>query len=240
MRENRYLYTWIGSSLLLLIICLFPFAYTQARIDSQKLPLANKVIMLDPGHGGPDGGAIGKNGLIEKYLTLSIAKYLRDYLQEGGAWVVMSREHDQDLAKLETKGLSKRKAEDLQARMKMVKNKRVDTLISIHLNAFPQTEYAGAQTFYNPTKEENKILATSIQKQLVRLLENTDRLPKQKNDTYLLKESPVPTALIEAGFLSNPQEAQLLSQPKYQKKIAASIYYGLVSYYGKMRNESGK
>lgn len=213
-----------------LLITMIPQS-TWAMEKTKTSSIVGKVIFIDPGHGGPDGGAVSKTGLLEKEITLKIAQNLRDYLQESGAIVIMSREVDRDLADNQTKKLRKRKEEDLFRRVEMIKQRKIDAAISLHLNAFPQSKYAGAQTFYNPVHGENKRLAFTIQKELIRHLQNTKRSPKQKNDTYLLKESPAPTVLVEAGFLSNPHEAHLLSMPHYQQRIAEAIYYGLVTYY---------
>lgn len=218
----------------LFVVALFVTAIPQptwAMKGAKALSIAGKVIFIDPGHGGPDGGAVSKNGLMEKEITLKIAQHLRDYLQESGAIVIMSREVDRDLADNQTKKLRKRKEQDLFRRVEMIKQRKIDAAISLHLNAFPQSKYAGAQTFYNPIHEENKRLATTIQRALIHHLQNTKRSPKQKNDTYLLKESPVPTVLVEAGFLSNPHEAHLLSTSHYQHRLAEAIYHGLVTYY---------
>lgn len=201
--------------------------------QTTHLPLTGQVILLDPGHGGVDGGAVSKSGLVEKDITLKIALFLRDYLQQGGAYVVLTREQDHDLADENTDRISKRKAEDLMKRVHMIKEKHANTVISIHLNAFPQKQYSGAQTFYYPKLEANQRLASFIQRELIQSLENTKRVPKQKGNVYLLKESSVPTVLVEAGFLSNDQEAKLLATEDYQKKIAASIYTGIIKYYSK-------
>ncbi|MGA9174546.1 MAG: N-acetylmuramoyl-L-alanine amidase CwlD, partial [Thermoactinomyces sp.] len=187
--------------------------------------------MIDAGHGGPDGGAVSQQGLVEKDVTLRIAHYLQDYLHGAGALVFLTRENDTDLANPNTKRLRLRKAEDLMRRVYLIKEKNVDAFISIHLNAIPSPRWSGAQTFYNPVREDNKRLATFIQAELIRNLENTNRLAKQKGDVYILKHSPVPTALVEVGFLSNPDEAKLLATETYQKKVAASIYLGLIRFY---------
>jgi N-acetylmuramoyl-L-alanine amidase len=199
-------------------------------VSTMAMPLSGKVIMIDAGHGGADGGASG-NGLVEKHITLNIALYLRDYLNEAGAYVLMTREADQDLAEPETKSLSRRKVEDLLKRIHLLKEKRADALVSIHLNAMPSPKWSGAQTFYNPIREENKRLATLIQAELIKQLGNTNRLAKQKSDVYILKEAHVPTALVEVGFLTHPGEAKLLADENYQKKLAAAIYLGLLQYY---------
>ncbi|MFC7442625.1 N-acetylmuramoyl-L-alanine amidase CwlD [Laceyella putida] len=198
--------------------------------NTMAIPLSGKVIMIDPGHGGPDGGAVG-NGLVEKEIALPIALFLREYLQEAGAYVMMTREVDQDLADPGTERINRRKVEDLLRRIHLLKEKRADALISIHLNAIPSPKWSGAQTFYNPVREENKRLATLIQAELIKQLGNTNRLAKQKSDVYILKEAHVPTALVEVGFISNPEEARLLAGESYQKKIAAAIYLGLLQFY---------
>ncbi len=217
-----------------IICCLMIVLFAQTMISlpvSGQIPLLGKVIMIDPGHGGADGGAVSKDGLVEKEVTLKISKYLREFLQQAGAKVIMIRESDRDLSDPQLKGLSKKKTQDLMRRVELVRKSQPDLLISIHLNAFPGERWHGAQTFYNPANEENKKLASFIQKSLIVYLENTQRIPKAKNDVYLLKHSPVPTALVETGFLSNPKEASLLASKRYQKKVAAAIYYGILNYY---------
>lgn len=225
---------WTIVVLLVLGISMVRFSMSVAKTDlSNQLALSGEVILLDPGHGGVDGGAVSKSGLVEKEVTLKIALFLRDYLQQSGAYVILTREDDYDLSQEGTTKLSKKKAEDLMKRVHMIKEKQANTVISIHLNAFPQKQYTGAQTFYYPKRKENQRLASCIQQELIKNLQNTERIPKQKADVYLLKESPVATALVEVGFLSNPQEAQLLADEAYQQKIAASIYYGIMKYYSK-------
>lgn len=193
-----------------------------------SMPLSGKVIVIDPGHGGYDGGAVSRSGLQEKGVTLDISLLLRDYLQESGALVIMTREVDKDLAGT---GYRRRKAADLMERARIVKTSGADAFISIHLNAIPSPRWSGAQTFYYPTLEANKKLAESIQSELIRNLENTNRKARYSGEIYILKTSPVPTALVEVGFLSNPAEAELLGDEAYQKKLAAAIYNGLLRYY---------
>ncbi|WP_108024920.1 N-acetylmuramoyl-L-alanine amidase CwlD [Melghirimyces profundicolus] len=196
--------------------------------NAWTMPLAGKVIVLDAGHGGPDGGAQSADGLHEKEVTLKIAWLLRDYLQESGALVLMTREEDRDLA---DEGARRRKAQDLIRRARMVKDSGADAFISIHLNAIPSPRWFGAQTFYYPTLEANKKLAESIQSELIRNLGNTTRQARHSGEVYILKASPIPAALVEVGFLSNPQEAGLLATEAYQKKLAAAIYHGILRYY---------
>lgn len=196
------------------------------------MPLSGKVIALDPGHGGPDGGASSKEGLIEKDINLSIALHLRDFLQQAGAVVIMTRELDQDLASPGTKGYSKRKTEDLLQRADLIRKRKADMVLTIHLNSIPSPRWRGAQTFYNPGTPGSDVLAAHIQSELRRNLENTDREAKPDDrNLYLLKALNLPGVLVEVGFLSNPQEAELMASEQYQKKIAASIYQGVLKYW---------
>ncbi|WP_096761126.1 N-acetylmuramoyl-L-alanine amidase CwlD [Paenibacillus larvae] len=194
-------------------------------------PLAGKTIALDAGHGGPDGGASSKSGVIEKDINLIISLYVRDYLQQAGAIVVMTREMDKDLANPDTKGYSKRKTEDLLKRAEFVIQKKADLFLSIHLNSVPSPKWRGAQAFYYPNNQDNYRLASLIQEEIKRNMENTDRVAKQEESVYLLKTLKMPSTLIELGFLSNPDEARMLADDKYQKKLAASIYQGILRYY---------
>jgi N-acetylmuramoyl-L-alanine amidase len=199
--------------------------------EQWNLPLSGKIIILDPGHGGPDGGAVGGD-ILEKDVALQVSRYLKDYLQEQGALVLMTREEDVDLADPKTKGYSRRKVEDLRNRITMINESEADLFISIHLNAIPSPRWRGAQTFYHrSTHEDNERVAKFIQDEFRINLENTDRLAKSMNSLYILKNAKIPGALVEVGFLSNPSERALLIQEEYQKKLAASIYNGIMRHY---------
>lgn len=196
-----------------------------------KMPLAGQVIVLDPGHGGDDPGAISRSGVKEKEVALNIALALRDYLQQAGAYVVMTRESDTDLANEGTKGHRKRKVEDLKARVKLIQETEPNFVVSIHLNSIGSSRWYGAQTFYHPAFEESKRLAHLIQHQFIQNLGNTTRVAKQESNIFLLKSSHVPAVLVEVGFLSNPREAELLGREAYQDRVASSIYKGILSYF---------
>ncbi|KRE93810.1 N-acetylmuramoyl-L-alanine amidase [Paenibacillus sp. Soil766] len=222
-------------SAMLVALVVFIYAYelpTTKTWSDWTLPLSGKTIALDAGHGGPDGGAESKDGIIEKDINLAITLRLRDYLQQAGAIVVLTRETDTDLAESGTKGYSKRKTEDLHNRADMIQNNNADMFLSIHLNSIPSNKWRGAQTFYYLNNPDNPNLAALIQSELKRNLENTDRVAKLADKTvYLLKTLKIPSALVEVGFLSNPEEAKLLADENYQKMLAASVYQGILRYY---------
>jgi N-acetylmuramoyl-L-alanine amidase len=198
--------------------------------NSWNLPLSGKIILLDPGHGGPDGGA-GTGETLEKDIALRITLKVRDYLQQQGALVIMTRETDKDLAAADTRGYSRRKVEDLKKRLLMINNDDIDLFVSIHLNAIPSAQWSGAQTFYAPHYQENAKAAKFIQEELRENLGNTTRKAKPINSVYILKNAKKPGVLVEVGFLSNPREKENLKKDAYQKSIAVSIYQGILRYY---------
>lgn len=230
MKKVINIIAWIIGFAILIFVISFPFKKTELMWGTWSLPLSGKVIVIDPGHGGPDGGAIGKDKTSEKAIALTVAEKTRDYLQQAGALVYLTREEDKDLASKGTKGLSARKSEDIRNRLSFIHEKEADLFITIHLNALPSTRWRGAQTFYSTHLDENKQLAKMIQAELIRNLENTTRQALHIQNIYLLKHAEIPGALVELGFLSNEAERELLKQNKYQDKLAASIYQGILKY----------
>jgi len=229
MRRWKF-WALLTTGLILLFSIQFQF-FSENTWEQWNLPLSGKIIILDPGHGGPDGGAVGGE-ILEKDVALQVSLYLKDYLQEQGALVLMTREEDVDLADPKTKGYSRRKVEDLRKRVEMVNESDGDLFISIHLNAIPSPRWKGAQTFYQRSdSKENERVAKFIQDELRTNLGNTDRYAKSINGIYILKKAEIPGALVEVGFLSNPSERALLSTDDYQKKLAASIYNGIMRHY---------
>lgn len=224
-----------GVAFATVFICLLFYIQYQFIITDSgstwSLPLSGKVIIVDPGHGGIDGGAVSKLGLLEKDVSLNISLTLRDYLQESGALVIMSREKDRDLAESSISGVRNRKISDLKKRVQLVNETGGDLFVSLHLNAIPSPRWSGAQTFYNRAIDENEKVAKFIQEEIRTNLKNTNRFAKPIANVYLLKYAKIPGALVEVGFLSNPTEAELLNTTAYQQKIAASIYQGILRYY---------
>src|SRR5690625_2841213 len=230
MKPLIKLFFWVCGLIILIILIRNPFTDSESMWKTFPLPLSGQTIVIDPGHGGPDGGAVGKDQTVEKDIALTVSLALRDYLQEAGALVYLTREDDSDLADKDMRGLSRRKSADIRNRLKYIHEQQPDIFLSIHLNALPSSRWRGAQTFYYPSFSNNKYLATMIQEEIIRNLENTNRAPLQIDHVYLLKYAEVPGALVEIGFLSNDEELKLLKSEKYQQQMAASIYQGVIRY----------
>jgi len=222
----------IGAFTVLLILLLLTQDTPTSRTWTYwTLPLSGKTIYLDAGHGGVDGGAVSKQGIVEKDLNLAIALHLRDYLQQAGAIVTMTREDDRDLAEDGTRGFSRRKTEDLLQRVERIRREKPDVVVSVHMNSIPSPKWSGAQTFFYPNHPDNELLASLIQDEIKRNLENTNRVANRVNTVYLLKAvENIPSALVEVGFLSNPAEAERLADAEYQRQVAAAIYQGILRY----------
>ncbi len=229
LKKRLKIISFITGLIVLFFILQYDFIENKSW-NAWNLPLNGKIILLDPGHGGPDGGA-GDNKTLEKDIALDISLKIRDYLQEQGALVIMTRETDKDLADPGTRGYSRRKIEDLKKRLKIINQSDIDLFVSIHLNAIPSSRWSGAQTFYATQHSENERAATFIQDELRRNLENTTRKAKPLNQVYILKNANKPGALVEVGFLSNPTEKANLKKDSYQDKVAISIYKGINRYF---------
>jgi N-acetylmuramoyl-L-alanine amidase len=205
-------------------------ARRQESVKALSRALVKKVVVVDPGHGGVDPGAVGKNNILEKDLVLEVGHRLTTFLRQGGAKVIMTRETDTDLSDPELRGLYAKKRQDLARRVALAGNSPADLLISIHINSFPNPRQHGAQTFCQAGSPASRQLALVIQKELNFFLKDDRRVPLTGN-YYILKESKIPTVIVEIGFLSNPQEYKLLQDPAYQTKIAWCLYAGLVHYF---------
>ena len=198
------------------------------------MPVTNKVIILDAGHGGIDSGTLNDDKtILEKDINLAITHKIRELLESSGAHVILTREDDSSLYVEDGKKTIRQKYnENLKNRKKIIQESSADMFISIHLNKFQESKYYGAQTFYPAGKEDDKQLATYIQGELKRVVDKTNnRKIKSTNDIYLIKDNEIPSTLIECGFLSNDKEAKLLNDEEYQDRIAWSIYVGIQKYF---------
>jgi len=187
--------------------------------------LAGRTIVVDPGHGGTDPGAVGTAGTLEKEVALAIGKKLALLFQQGGAKVVLTRDRDRDLGGPE----NLTKAEELKRRVQVAHEAKADLLISIHLNHFSDRSEYGAQAFYQHGSAEGKKLAEQIQPQLNAFLIDSGR-QALAGDFYLSRNAKIPAVIVEVGFLSHPEEERKLKEDAYQSKAAWAIYRGTVNY----------
>ena len=227
-RKNLYLGI---ITVAVIAILLYIFLFNQEAVPTMNILISDKIIGIDPGHGGIDSGAVGPSGVAEDEINLQIALKLKDIIVENGGKVVMTRETDEGLYTDKSKTLKEMKTEDLHKRKEIIERENCDILISIHLNSFEESKYYGAQTFYGKDNEESRKLAISIQNQLKEELDKDNkRVAQELEDVFLINELDIPAVLVECGFLSNPKEEKLLADEDYQMKVALAIYNGIVKY----------
>lgn len=192
-----------------------------------------KYIIIDPGHGGIDGGCISSTGVYEKEINLKVSYLLKDYLVNCGYNVILTRYSDYDLASEKS---NNRKSEDINNRLKIINNDNTLIYISIHCNIFGDKKIRGAQTFYNDSNDCNKELSNIIQNKFNTILKNTDRQAKGIKNKYLVDNAKSVGTLVEIGFLSNEEEFSLLNTQTYQSDIAYCIYIGIIEFLSKNNN----
>lgn len=195
-----------------------------AHLMNTDLPLFQKVIYVDPGHGGRDPGtSYGK--LLEKDLNLEIALMLQEELSKKGAIVFLTRENDTDYS---TKWDKRKKRGDLSRRIQMIEKEKSDLYLSIHINWYTDSYWKGAEVLYSNINPNNKRLGESIMKYFNEKLNSTRHLTT--TDLYMYNSTKVPGVLIECGFISNASERTLLQQKDYQKKLSKLITQGVIDY----------
>ncbi len=228
VKKDRLIWGVVGLFGLVAIFCCGVFNEKQMAKEALAVPIANQVVVIDPGHGGFDAGALA-NGIEEKEINLAVSCYLKGYIEQGGGIAVLTRAEDVSTAEENTRGVSAKKS-DLTARKKLAETAGADVFVSIHMNKFPQTQYKGAQVFYS---ESGKRLGEEIQASLKEVIADGNERQAKKTDgsIFILKDTSVPSVIVECGFLSNPQDAELLMQDAYRQKLAWGIYLGLVRYF---------
>ena len=200
----------------------------EAAAGTQDAPT---VIVLDPGHGGIDGGAVSASGIVEKDINLSIALKLRQLLTLSGYTVIMTRETDCSIHDPSAKTVRKIKTSDIRNRLALMKQYG-GVFVSIHQNSFPESKYSGAQFFYAAapgSAELAECFRTAVCAQL-----QTDNKRATKpctDDVYLIYHASTTAVLAECGFLSNPEEAAALSSEAYQREMAFALYCGLIRFF---------
>ena len=196
--------------------------------------LKGKVIAIDPGHGGSDPGAIGPQRTFEKKVNLDLSMQVKTILERAGAQVVMTRQTDIDCSNPDATD-----REELMARAMVANNRKADIFISIHHNSSANSNLTGTTTYYYRKTLFDAVLAQSIQDAMVRG-GGLDNIGVRTANFFVVKNTWMPAALLEIGFLSNPREEQMLSSPAFQQKMALAIVAGIDQFFGqaaKMRGE---
>jgi len=201
---------------------------------AQKQTGAGRTVVLDAGHGGEDPGAVsGFSGAKEKDITLVIANKTRELLESAGYKVIMTRTEDILNYDDENASMTKKRRQDLLKRKKIMDESGADIVVSIHLNAFTDAKYSGAQVFYTKESLSSKKLAMSLQQAFREVADNNNNREalKKNEDIIITKNCKVTTVIAECGFLSNQEEEKRLCDETYQVKLAEALRRGIDSYF---------
>jgi len=185
-------------------------------------------VVIDAGHGGFDPGKVGINGTLEKDVNLQIALKLKEFLEANDIRVIMVREDDTGLY---DENSSNKKVQDMKNRITLIDEADPILTVSIHQNSYTEEYVHGAQVFYYKTSVEGLALAESIQNRMITTLDPENTRQVKANDSYyLLRKTGTPIVIVECGFLSNQAEAEKLSTPLYQEKVAWAVHIGILQY----------
>ena len=195
-------------------------------------PAERKCIVIDPGHGGEDGGAVGVNGVLEKDLNLSVSSFLGDILRFSGYEVVQTRSEDKLLYDPDSDYKGKKKILDLKGRLEIAQNTNPDIFVGIHMNAFPEQKYSGLSIYYSKNNPQSHIAAEVVQSNVKTTLQpqNNREIKAANSNIYILNRILCPAILIECGFLTNPIECEKLSTNEYRQELSFVFYSSIVSF----------
>ena len=190
------------------------------------------TIILDAGHGQPDGGAESEDGVSEEEINLKIVLKLQELLEQSGYTVILTRSDENGIYDLDSNTLKDKKISDLQNRVILANSKEADIFVSIHLNKTEQSQYYGWQTFYQEGNEDSKNLADNIQNNLNYTIQKENKREiLSLTGKYIMDNVEIPTVTVECGFLSNTEEAIQLATDEYQSELAWGIYTGIIEYF---------
>ena len=206
------------------------FSRSVTVLSEQKPPERNRCFIIDAGHGGVDGGATSCTGVLESNMNLQIAVRLNDMMRLLGMQTKMIRTTDTSVY-TEGNTIAAKKVSDLKERVRIVSEQSNPILISIHMNYFTDSRYAGPQVFYADT-QNSKEIAKCLQDGLKNdLVPDNNRQAKPASGIYLMQHINCPGVLIECGFISNHEENARLNNPEYQKKLCAVIGTNLCRFF---------
>lgn len=219
----------------MIIICIISLSITinhNSKISETSGDLSRVKIIIDAGHGEPDGGAVSSDGIKESTLNLQIAKKLEELLKEEDIEVIMTRTDEYNIADSDKQSsIREMKVSDINNRIKIANSSNADFLISIHMNKFSESKYNGWQTFYSNFSEQGKKIAECIQASIKESVQRDNKRTALKIEGIkLVDKATLPVVIVECGFLSNEEEKELLKTDEYQTKIAEGILNGIKNY----------
>ena len=223
-----------------LVYCLFialigAFVGTLIMISSYAtngLNSASLSIIIDAGHGLPDGGAVGVTGSVEQEINLEITLKLQEVLEAKRINVIMTRKDENGLWQDENSTIRAKKLEDMNNRLNIMKKSDAQLFVSIHMNSFPNHSATGLRIFYDPTHPQIKPLAENIQVRIHDITGAKTTVVKSADKSlFLMKNPPLPAILVECGFLSNPKDEAKLQTEDYQARLAWAIADAIEKYY---------
>lgn len=212
-------------------IFMFTIVLCSSMVSVTHASSINKVILIDPGHGGIDGGALSSSNTLEKDLNLEMSLKLREVLEKNGYKIFMTRDHDISLC--EGESIRQIKRGDLDKRCKMKKEVACDVFVSIHMNKFPDQSARGSQVWYPIYSEKSKKLAESMHKQFKESLgQENNRQPKGVKNEYAILRDGYDGAcvILECGFISNKEEEDMLKDSNYQYQFCNAMCRAIDDY----------
>ena len=222
---------------IIMFILISTFTYSintkkEKIISTSSLPVSNKVVILDAGHGKPDEGASSNLGTTEESINLKITKKVQNLLEQSGSTVILTRSDENGIYDQDENSLRNKKVSDIKNRVKIGNESSADIFVSIHLNKIEQSQYYGWQTFFKTNNEQSKKLAQNIQQSLNESIQKENKRESLKiSGKYIIDHVEIPISIVECGFLSNPEEEKLLQQDEYQSRLAWGIYIGIMNYF---------
>lgn len=228
---NRKKIIFISSVIILSIF--FSCTNTKNSLELvSSTPVSNHIVILDAGHGNPDGGAVGQDGSIESNLNLEIVLKLQKLLEASNCTVILTRSDENGIYETTAETIREQKVSDMKNRVDIANNSNAEIFVSIHMNKLEQSQYSGWQTFYKNNDDTSKEIAENIQTSLNYFIKKENsRTIKSISGIYLTKNVEIPLVIVECGFLSNAEENKLLQTDSYQNELAWSIYIGIMDYF---------
>ncbi len=209
------------------------YLFNKIAVDATADESSFKTVIVDAGHGSPDGGTSASDGTLEKDLNLEIAVELNKILQSMGIETVMTRTDDFSIHDEGAETIRQKKISDIKNRLSIINNTDNAIFVSIHQNHYSSSKYNGTQVFYSKNNSLSKTLADCIRLSVITYLQpdNTREIKQCGTEIYLLYHAQAPAVMVECGFLSNYDDTEKLKDKNYQRRLAFTIALGIVDYF---------